>query len=67
MHGNTRVYPKFGLHLFGGCATTCPAALIVRLAIQKKLLRNLAINLFFCYAKRTIRTTEQAVQLRILE
>jgi len=54
---------KADLHLPGEDATTCPAALSARLTMQKNSLRNKAINSFFCYARRTLRTTGQAVQL----
>ena len=63
MYGNKQIHLKVRPHLLGEDATTCPAALSARLAMQKNALRNKAINSFFCYARRTLRTTGQAVQL----
>nr|NOY01917.1 hypothetical protein [Gammaproteobacteria bacterium] len=63
MRDSKQIYQKARFHLLGEDATACPAALGARLAMQKNALRNKAINLFFCYARRTLRTTGQAVQL----
>jgi len=63
VYGHKRVHLSARLHLPGEGATTCPTALSARLTMQKKSLRNMAINSFFCYARRTLSTTGQAVQL----
>ena len=65
MCGSNIVNPIIRYYQLKNVATTCPAALSIRLAMQKTPLRNQAINPFFCYANRILRTTGQAVQLII--
>jgi hypothetical protein len=53
----------FHIHRISEGATPCIAALRTRLTIQKNSLRTYAINSFFCYVSRILRTTLHGVQL----